>query len=337
MGDNSEEPTTATLPSSERESLVTYGLRVLQEMEAAENTTMHQPPPVTQVTPPLSTVESLSPAGHLLPFPTTISTSIPLTTTRNTPPLPSTTTECRPPSPCNMSPSPSVPQFEETTEDLQPLPELGSSPFSPLLQSTLSPLPAPGGSLAERVFLLEVELEVQREKYVTLERQMEHLSKLLNEKSGDESNPGNCSDPQTPKCPVPSTLSSHSMAMTEDNHFKPLQAIYANVMTISDSGEVTEGEINRNIVSTLAHLRGNPSSFGRALMKKCFTPFELATCNVRGVKKQPLDPVRISAIRKEVMTVCGVPLAERSHVWKQVVKAMDTANRNARRYMSFTL
>lgn len=83
--------------------------------------------------------------------------------------------------------------------------------------------------------------------------------------------------------------------------------------------------------------QGDPCGLARYLMRKIFTPYELLNCNVNGIKKNALNKDRVFAIRKCIMEQFHVPLHIQKRVWGQCVKKMDTANRNAKRYLAMAV
>ena len=89
--------------------------------------------------------------------------------------------------------------------------------------------------------------------------------------------------------------------------------------------------IKADVLGIFFTLTADPVADARELMRKLFTPYELATCNVRGVKKAPLDPIRVRVLKHTIMNACQVPTAMQPTMWNLCIKAMDSANRNIRR------
>lgn len=118
---------------------------------------------------------------------------------------------------------------------------------------------------------------------------------------------------------------------TNANHFSHLKSIFATVLSTNNAdGTYT---IRPHILSSLLLSGGNePTVLARSLMRRVFTPYELSTSNVRGFRKEGLDPKRVMAIKKCVLQSCQIPLSLQDSTWNMCVKAMDAANRNARRY-----
>ncbi|PIK44318.1 hypothetical protein BSL78_18825 [Apostichopus japonicus] len=126
---------------------------------------------------------------------------------------------------------------------------------------------------------------------------------------------------------------------TEENHFGPLKYIFEHKITSSKvpGAELVITEIRPDIVLSSLSEQGEPCGLARYLMRQIFTPYELLNCNVNGIKKNALDKARVSAIRKCIMEQFHVPFHIQKRVWRQCVKKMDTANRNAKRYLAIAV
>ncbi|KAJ8049555.1 hypothetical protein HOLleu_02341 [Holothuria leucospilota] len=123
-------------------------------------------------------------------------------------------------------------------------------------------------------------------------------------------------------------------------HQESLAQIFATILASpisSSSGTVLYYSLKPEVLRDLVLFSQSPQAMARELMRKLFTPYELATSNVRGVRKAALDPLRVETIRRTIFQHCNVPPHLHMMVWRDCIKSMDQANRNAKKLNYSTL
>ncbi|KAJ8048001.1 hypothetical protein HOLleu_00146 [Holothuria leucospilota] len=81
---------------------------------------------------------------------------------------------------------------------------------------------------------------------------------------------------------------------------------------------ITHNTLPQNLRMSLACYADNPREVGRQLAKIYFTEEERKTCNCNGIRKPPLPPQKLAALRQELFSIVQTPVGHQASVWRSV-------------------
>lgn len=225
-------------------------------------------------------------------------------------------------------------QWQQTQPPIwQPFRETVKSAGSQDLHGRVAALEMLLQSEQKKIEGLEQLITQERANRLALERKLNDFMKsgVCNSTPTMQTFPSLSSPPFVGGTGTPLQYTEGATEKDEKNHFSHLRSILATVL--SAEGHDGPLQVRPSIISALLLNGANePTVLARNLMRKVFTPFELANCNVRGIKKEGFDPRRVLAIKTSVMQCFQIPPLLQESTWHLCIKAMDSANRNARRY-----